>query len=397
MKRPLRVAVLADSFPPRGHSGVGNSHHHLIGALREAGLDVEGFAFLEIPKPLSLALKAALRGPLHLLAFLRRPWRRPGLALELSNNVSGALNGLRVLKRIKAFDPDWVIAPDFGAPAALWPLAWRRRLVLVAHSNPLRFLDQPLIGLRDPLDARLAWRLEARMSAEAAAVVAPSDYMRAVFEKDYPHRARPRLIRNLLMEDLLEATPKSPPPAPGPRTWVFIPAADNVNKGRQYVPALLEGLARRMPGRRIGFVLSGSVGPAMRRSLGGLPGNAVVHSPGTLPYAENIGLMKACQICVSPTLIENFGMALLEAQFCGLPVLTFDVGGNAELVADGRTGRIVPYLDVEALARESAGLLMDPARLARWGRAAARRARREFSSRSAGRAYVRLLRGLKRP
>ena len=396
MKRPLRVAVLADSFPPRGHSGVGNSHHHLIGALRDAGLEVEGFAFLEIPKPISLAIKAALRGPLRLLAFLRAPWRRPGLALELSNNVSGALNGLRLLKRIKAFDPDWVVAPDFGAPAALWPKAWRRRLVMVAHSNPLRFLDQPLIGLRDPLDARMAWRLEARMSAEAAAIVAPSAYMRAVFEKDYPHRARPRLIRNLLMEELLDATPKAPPPLPGARAWVFIPAADNVNKGRQFVPALLKGLARRMPRERIGFVLSGSVGSTMRRALGGLPDNIVVHSPGTLPYGENVGLMKSCQICVSPTLIENFGMALLEAQFCGLPVLAFDVGGNSELVADGSTGRIVPYLDVEALARESAGLLLDPARLARWGRTAARRARKEFSARSAGQAYVRLLRGLGR-
>lgn len=397
MKRPLRVAVLADTFPPRGRSGVGNSHYHLIAALRAEGLEAEGFAYLEVPKPLLLAAKTVLRGPLRSLAFLRAPWRRPGLALEFSNDFVGAVNGLRLLPRIRDFNPDWVIAPDFGAPAALWPREWRRRLVMVAHSNPLRFLGQPLIGARDPLDARLAWRLEARMSAEAAAIVAPSDYMRVVFERDYPRRARVRVIPNLLMEDLLAEAPRSPPPLPGPRTWVFIPAADNINKGRQFVPDLMKGLGRRMPLRKLGFVLSGSSGSAFRRSLEGLPSNVVVHSPGTLPYARSIGLMKACQLCVSPTLIENFGMALLEAQFCGLPVVTFDVGGNAELVADGRTGRVVPYLDLEALERESAGLLMDKARLARWGRAASRRARAEFSSRRAGQAYARLLNGLVRP
>ena len=36
----------------------------------------------------------------------------------------------------------------------------------------------------------------------------------------------------------------------------------------------------------------------------------------------------------------------------GLPVIATRVGGNAELVADGRTGRLVPADDVEALSSE---------------------------------------------
>jgi len=37
--RALKVAVLADTLPPAGFSGVGNSHLGLYQALRAAGVD----------------------------------------------------------------------------------------------------------------------------------------------------------------------------------------------------------------------------------------------------------------------------------------------------------------------------------------------------------------------
>ena len=51
----------------------------------------------------------------------------------------------------------------------------------------------------------------------------------------------------------------------------------------------------------------------------------------------------------------------------GLPVLATAVGGNADLVADGRTGRIVPPADVPALAAGLAAMANDPAAAAAMG------------------------------
>ena len=47
---------------------------------------------------------------------------------------------------------------------------------------------------------------------------------------------------------------------------------------------------------------------------------------------------------------EPFGMAAAEAQACGTPVVAFRRGGLSEVIADGRTGFLVPPGDLRAAA-----------------------------------------------
>lgn len=54
---------------------------------------------------------------------------------------------------------------------------------------------------------------------------------------------------------------------------------------------------------------------------------------------------------VSATRTEGVSLTLLEAMAVGLPIVTTTVGGNPEVVVDGRTGRLVPDGDPLALAR----------------------------------------------
>jgi glycosyltransferase involved in cell wall biosynthesis len=50
-------------------------------------------------------------------------------------------------------------------------------------------------------------------------------------------------------------------------------------------------------------------------------------------------------------------MALLEAGCCGVPMVTFDVGGNRELIADGLSGFLVQCQDLRGLLWRSSSLL----------------------------------------
>jgi glycosyltransferase involved in cell wall biosynthesis len=88
------------------------------------------------------------------------------------------------------------------------------------------------------------------------------------------------------------------------------------------------------------------------------------------PWLQAIDLF-----CLPSYANEGVPQALAQAMACGLPVVTTPVGSIEELVADGRTGVIVPPSDPGALARALAALLADPARRARLGQCAADEAR----------------------
>jgi len=59
---------------------------------------------------------------------------------------------------------------------------------------------------------------------------------------------------------------------------------------------------------------------------------------GALPRPKLPEVAAACDLCVWPAVNEAFGMALLEAQACGLPVVAGAWGGVPAIIADGRTG-----------------------------------------------------------
>ncbi len=98
---------------------------------------------------------------------------------------------------------------------------------------------------------------------------------------------------------------------------------------------------------------------------------------GALPASAVAARLAAADLCVWPAINEAFGMALIEAQASGLPVVAGRSGGVGDVVADGATGVLVPVGDAEAFAAAVRGLILDPARRAAMGAAARDKARRE--------------------
>jgi len=82
---------------------------------------------------------------------------------------------------------------------------------------------------------------------------------------------------------------------------------------------------------------------------------------------------------VLPSLAEGISNTILEAMASGLTVIATRVGGNAELVEDGMTGRLVPPADSEALATRILDYFHHPDVGRRHGKAGRNRAERRFS------------------
>ena len=93
-----------------------------------------------------------------------------------------------------------------------------------------------------------------------------------------------------------------------------------------------------------------------------------------------LSVHKAFDIFVMSSVTEGLGTSLLDAMACGKPIVATTAGGMPEVVADGRTGILVPPRDHGALADAIIRLLTDQTLRAEMGAAGLARVRTKFSA-----------------
>jgi glycosyltransferase involved in cell wall biosynthesis len=98
--------------------------------------------------------------------------------------------------------------------------------------------------------------------------------------------------------------------------------------------------------------------------------------------------LRAIDIFVLPSLSEALSNSLMEAMSCGCCAVASEVGGNPELVEDGRSGLLFPAGDSRALAGCLTRVLEDDALRRRLGSNAAVRMRTEFTRGASARAMA---------
>ncbi len=105
-------------------------------------------------------------------------------------------------------------------------------------------------------------------------------------------------------------------------------------------------------------------------------------------------ILKSVDIFALTSVSEAASLTLLEAMAAGLPVVVTDVGGNPEIVRDGREGILVPRGDTAATAAALGRLLDNPQEAARLGRQGRSRVRERYRLDDTIAAYGALYRSL---
>ena len=154
-------------------------------------------------------------------------------------------------------------------------------------------------------------------------------------------------------------------------------------KGLPLLVRVWREICQKHPGARL--VLVGAGGLDMHNceaelrayvEANGLQGS--VHFSGNVRNVHEY--LQASDVFVFPTENEAFGIALIEAMACGLPVISTAVGGIPGILQHGHDGLLVASNDFGQLYEALDGLMGSPSLAAQLGQAARRTVTERYSA-----------------
>lgn len=89
-------------------------------------------------------------------------------------------------------------------------------------------------------------------------------------------------------------------------------------------------------------------------------------------------IVKTLDVFLLSSIYEGFGIVVLEAFACGVPVVATNVGGVGEVITDGIDGFLVPSKDIRKMAEKVIFLLENPEKAREMGIAGQKKTRKNF-------------------
>jgi glycosyltransferase involved in cell wall biosynthesis len=365
MTNPLRIAHLTATFPPYP-GGAGNTAHRFAVGQAERGHHVEVFTAAHAGTP-----------PSDGAAIVHRV--EPRFAI-------GNAPLIPQIARLRGFDVLHIHYPFiFGVEmllASRLGRGGRDAAVLVHYKNELigEGGRRPLFAAYERLTPPLLIRHADRVC------VLSVDHAESVPYLSRLRRRRPERV--VEMPNGVDADAFSPGPAGDARRRLGIPedaivAAFVATLDRAHhfkrVDVAIDAIAATADERLHLLVAGdGELRPRFEEQAARAGVGDRVHFAGRIPHAELPAVLRAADLFLLTTEPpESFGIVLIEAMACGLPVLATEYPGVRAVVDDGVNGAVVPPADPAAVAaaldRLAAAGIEERERLGQNGRSKAER------------------------
>ena len=314
----MKIAIVTDAWRPQVN-GVVRTYENTVAQLHDLGHQVlvvnpEAYRTIACPTYPSIRLAVAPRG--------------------------------RLTRELQAFDPDAVhVATEgpLGHAARAWCL---RNGLPFTTSFHTRFPEY--IRLRAPIPESWSYAWLRRFHGRAERTLVPTASQREhLLQRGFSNiMVWPRGVDTTLFQPLAEPVLDLPRPV-----FLYL--------GRVAVEKNLEAfLQLDLPGSK---VVVGD-GPDRERLAQRYPGAVFT---GFLFGRELAQHLASADVFVFPSRTDTFGIVLLEAMACGVPVAAYPVTGPIDVVQNGVTGILDEDLGKAALA----ALQLDPADCLRYARA----------------------------
>lgn len=378
------VALVADEDP--GWGGIGTYTEVLARGLAELGHRVH--VILRGWEEDSRHQDDGL--VVHRLVVADPTWRRGTVAAssrvyETRESIVFSARVARLVARL-ATEQGLVLveAPEFHAINLV--SAFRRRLLrrppaVVTRLHTPSYLTARMDREPWTVDLLAQELLEHASVRTATAISAPSAALAdQVCRRWRLRRRRIQVVPNPIDVELFAPAGNDPVPAS-----ILVAGRVEPRKGQELMVEALPAIRAAVPGVRLWLVgddsREGAATAALQRRARalGLEEEAIV-ADGAVPRSALPEIYRSAAVCVVPSAFENFPYTCLEAMACGRPVVGSQEGGTAEMIGDGKDGRLFPPGDVDALADVVARILSDEDDRERMGRAARETVLRRYAT-----------------
>jgi len=119
----------------------------------------------------------------------------------------------------------------------------------------------------------------------------------------------------------------------------------------------MPGILRTMPSVRLLIIGDGDYASTLGQLAKTLGIDKNIEFAGHVPHEEKVRLLNKLWLAVNPSPKEGWGLTVIEANACGIPVVAADSPGLRDSVVHQRTGLLYSYGDVAELTQSVIELL----------------------------------------
>jgi glycosyltransferase involved in cell wall biosynthesis len=116
---------------------------------------------------------------------------------------------------------------------------------------------------------------------------------------------------------------------------------------------------QEIPNARLKIIGDGDYRPALEKLAAELGLDGSIEFTGYLSQVEKVSQLHQLSVAVNCSAKEGWGLTVIEANSCGVPVVASDVPGLRDSVIDERTGLLYEFGNIEQLAQKILLMLRD--------------------------------------
>lgn len=228
-------------------------------------------------------------------------------------------------------------------------------------------LDEFVRTKHVPFSVEIFRKIQTYVAQSARTVIVPSEYLRGIVSRWGIDKESVTVVYNAMQEEKEGTLPALVASLTRPRI---------VSVGRlvpwKGMPGLIDAMTSVQEEFPDAVLLIAGDGPdrdALERfSHARLKKGGLLLGP--LPHPDTLALIRDADIFVLNSTYEGLSHLLIEALALGKPIIATNVGGNPELIEDGKNGLLIPVGDRTALAEAIVHLLKTPSHQDLLGKAA---------------------------